>query len=184
MHLKVLYSRDGEKLKMTEFKLVIGTKSGKSHQIELKSPQADNLLKKRLGDNVKGEELGFNGYEFEISGGSDKCGFPMRKGIQLARKEVLIGGDRVGFSGRKRYLGKKKTVRKQKGLLKRRTVCGEMITKIIHQINLKVIKEGSSKIGEEAAPVEEKTAEAKVETPKEEAKPEEKQEQAPEVAEQ
>ena len=33
------------------------------------------------------------------------------------------------------------------------TVCGEMITKIIHQVNLKVVKEGSKPLGE--APAEE-----------------------------
>ena len=120
---------------MTDFKVVIGTKQGKSVQKELKSPEADNLLKKRIGEKISGEELGFPGYEFEITGGSDKSGFPMRKGIQQARKKVLIGKS-VGFCGLDRN-GKK-----QPGLLKRRTICGEMITKIIHQVNLKVLKDG------------------------------------------
>jgi len=136
---------------MTEFKLVLGAKDGKSYQKEVKSPEADELLKKRVGDTVLGDTLGFAGYEFVITGGSDKCGFPMRKGIQEARKRVLISGG-VGFCGKKRKLrknSKKRTV--QNGLLKRRTVCGEMITKIIHQVNMKVLKEGAKGLGEAPA---------------------------------
>lgn len=134
---------------MTEFKLVLSTKNGKSFQKEVKSPEADFLLERRIGETVKGDDLGFLGYEFKITGGSDKCGFPMRKGIQQPRKKILIG-EGVGFSGKKRD---KKT---QKGLVKRRTVCGELVTKIIRQVNLQVLKEGSQKLGEEAieAPAE------------------------------
>lgn len=121
---------------MVEFKVVLGAKNGKSYQKVVASPQADNLLKLRIGDKVSGDSIGFPGYEFLVTGGSDKCGFPMRKGIQQPRKKVLVGKS-IGFSGLKR------DGTKQKGLIKRRTVCGEMVTKIIHQINLKVVKEGS-----------------------------------------
>lgn len=121
---------------MTDFKLVIGDKNGKSHQRDLKSPEADNLLKLRIGSSVSGDLLGYPGFEFLITGGSDKCGFPMRKGIQQPRKRVLIGKS-VGYSGLDR------SGKKQDGLVKRRTVCGEMITKIIHQVNLKVVKDGA-----------------------------------------
>ncbi|MBS3116091.1 30S ribosomal protein S6e [Candidatus Woesearchaeota archaeon] len=140
---------------MVEFKVVIGTKSGKTYQKEIKSPEADNLLKKRIGETISGDLLGFSGYEFEMTGGSDKAGFPMRKGIQQPRKKVLIGKS-VGFIGKKRRLRKKPKRKKQQGLLRRRTVCGEMITKIIHQVNLKVLKEGAQPLAE--APVQENKA--------------------------
>lgn len=126
---------------MTEFKVVIGAQDGKSHQKLVKSPEADILLKKRISDAVSGDQIGFPGYEFLVTGGSDKCGFPMRNGIQQARKRVLISGG-VGFSGLMRDGSK------QKGLVKRRTICGEMITKIIHQVNLKVTKVGSQPLAE------------------------------------
>jgi len=134
---------------MTEFKLVIGAKNGKCYQQEIKSPEADNLLKKRINDKITSDELGFPGYEFQITGGSDKCGFPMRKGIQMPRKKIMIGKG-VGFCGTDRN-GKK-----QPGLLKKRTVCGELVTKIIHQVNLKVLKEGPQPFVEK--PKEEKSA--------------------------
>ena len=120
---------------MTELKAVIGHTDGKCYQYALKSPEADNLLKKRIGESVSGEAIGLAGYEFIITGGSDKCGFPMRKGIQQARKRILIGKS-VGFSGLNRHN------KKQPGLVQRTTVCGEMVTKIIHQVNLKVTKAG------------------------------------------
>ena len=135
---------------MVDFKCVIGTKSGKTYQKEVKSPESDNLLKRRINETISGNLIGFDGYEFLITGGSDKCGFPMRKGIQEHRKKVMIGAG-VGFSGKKRFLNKKKNPRKQKGLLKRRTVCGERITSIIRQVNLKVTKAGSSPLVEVAA---------------------------------
>src|SRR3990167_8472624 len=138
---------------MVEFKLVIGALDGKSYQKELKDPETEHLLKKRIGETVSGDSLNFPGYEFLITGGSDKCGFPMRKGIQQPRKKVLMGKG-VGFNGLNRV------GYKQKGLLQRRTVCGEMITKIIHQVNLKVLKEGAETLGPAEAPAEEKAAAA------------------------
>lgn len=120
---------------MTEFRLVMGAPDGKSYQKEVKGPEAEALLKKRIGDTVSGDALGLSGYEFQVTGGSDKCGFPMRKGIQQPRKRVLIGRS-VGFKGYDRH------GHTQPGLSQRTTVCGEMVTKIIHQVNLRVTKPG------------------------------------------
>jgi len=127
---------------MAEFKVVIGTKDGKSHQKELKGAEAEALHNKNLGDKVSGDLLGFAGYEFLITGGSDNCGFPMRKGIQKPRHKIMIGKS-VGYSGKDR------NKKKQKGLLQRRTVCGERITNFIRQVNLKVLTPGAQPLGEE-----------------------------------
>lgn len=130
---------------MAEFKVVLSTQDGKSYQKEVKSSDADILLKYKLGEIILGDNIGFPGYEFKITGGSDKSGFPMRKGILQPRKRILIGRS-VGFSGKKRD-GKS-----QHGLLRKRTVCGEMINPSIVQINLKVLKEGAQKLGEQPSP--------------------------------
>jgi len=127
-----------------ELKLVFGTKDGKSYQKEVKDADVESLYNKCIGDTVSGDELGFPGYEFMITGGSDKCGFPMRKGIQSARKKIMVLKG-VGCSGLDR------NDKKQKGLLNKKTVCGERITKTIHQVNLKVMKEGSQPLVREAA---------------------------------
>ena len=133
---------------MTEFKLVLGTKDGKSYQKEIKGNEADYLLRLKIGDSISGDKIGYPGYEFLLTGGSDKCGFPMRKGIQDPRKKILTQKG-VGFCGKNRNGGT------QPGLIKRRTVCGEFVTKTINQLNLKVTKEGPQKLGGEEAPKEE-----------------------------
>ena len=128
---------------MVEFTLVMSTKDGKSYQKKIKSPDADELLKKKIGDTVT--VPGWSGYEFEVTGGSDKCGFPMRKGIQQARKMIFAAGEGVGFSGKNR------NNKRQKGLAAKKTVCGEMVNSITHQINLKVLKQGTEALVHEPA---------------------------------
>jgi small subunit ribosomal protein S6e len=113
-----------------EFKLVIGQKDGKSIQKGVKEPEANALLGLKIGDKVSGDKLGMAGYEFQIAGGSDYCGFPMRRDLPgVARKKVML----VKGVGLKDALA---------GIRKRRTICGNTIHQKISQINLKVLKEG------------------------------------------
>ncbi|MEK6959934.1 MAG: 30S ribosomal protein S6e [Nanoarchaeota archaeon] len=116
---------------MATFKLVIGTKEGKSYQKELNEEQSGTLVGRRIGDTVSGDEVGLAGYEFEITGGSDYCGFPMRKDAQgPARKKILA------VSG----VGLKKVA---KGLRYRKTVAGNTVHDKTAQVNLKVLKAGN-----------------------------------------
>jgi small subunit ribosomal protein S6e len=142
---------------MVEFKLTIADpKTGKCYQKAVADPNSKNMLGKKIGDNISGEEIGFAGYEFLITGGSDFCGFPMRKGIGSSRKRILAVKS-VGFRGGR------------KGERKRITVCGERIHEQISQINLKILKEGKEKLGEEKKEGEKPEAKEK-----KEAKPKEK----------
>jgi len=98
--------------------------------------ETEALNGKKLGEKLKGEEISgeFSGYEFEITGASDKSGFPAKADLEgVGRKEVLLT---KGFSMRE----------KGKGLIVRKTVRGNTIADDIIQINLKVVKEGSKKI--------------------------------------
>ena len=117
---------------MAEFKVVISDpKTGLSVQREVKDPAAKAFLGLKIGDTIKGETIDLHGYDFEIAGGSDFCGFPMRKDvIGVGRKKILS------------YVGT--GVRKQeKGMLQRKTVCGNTIHAKIAQVNLKASKIGS-----------------------------------------
>ena len=120
---------------MAEFKLCIADpKTGKSFQKEVKDADAAPFMGLMLGDTVKGEVLGVTGAEFQITGGSDKAGFPMRRGIKGVRKKLnLLGG-----IGLRKHLAD--------GVRKRKTVCGHKIIETISQINLKVTKEGAKKV--------------------------------------
>ncbi len=147
---------------MVEFKLVLGLKNGKSVQRVLKEPEANSLLGMKIGDKVSGDKIGLAGYELEISGGSDYCGFPMRKDLPgTGRKKVMIT----------RGVGMRE---KGKGLRKRKTMGGNTIHARISQINLKVLKEGKAKLVEEASEEKEKPEEKpKKEATKKEEKPKE-----------
>jgi small subunit ribosomal protein S6e len=115
-------------------RIVIGLKNGKSLQKELDPAAAKPLWGKKVGDVLKGDLFGYPGYEFEATGGSDDCGFPMRKDVAgFARKKLLF------VEG----VGLKKT---EEGIRHRRTVCGQVVSPKTTQLNIKVVKEGKDPI--------------------------------------
>ena len=121
---------------MANFKLCISDPStGKTFQKEVKDNFASPFMGLNVGETIKGDSFEFNGYEFQITGGSDYCGFPMRKGILGLRKKIAIYGG-IGFRG------------EGKGIKRRKTVCGHKIHEKISQINLKVLKQGAKKLNE------------------------------------
>ena len=129
---------------MASFKLCVSDpKTGRTYQKEVKDQQAQPFIGLNIGENIKGELIDITGYEFQLTGGSDYCGFPMRSGILGVRKKITSAGG-IGFRG----MGK--------GIKKRKTVCGHKITDDIVQINLKVVKEGSKQLSD-ALGVQEKT---------------------------
>ena len=66
---------------MTKF--VISEKE-KSYQTE---KDLGIIVGKKIGDKFNGDVIGLNGYVLEITGGSDKEGFPMRNDIEgIGRK--------------------------------------------------------------------------------------------------
>lgn len=135
---------------MADFKLVIANpKTGKCIQRELKAPDSNNLIGKKIGDKIEGNVLNLEGYEFELRGGSDYCGFPMRKDVQGSARKRILAVEGVGLK------------KAAKGIKQRKNVCGNTVHEKIIQINLKVLKEGKEKL------FEEKPKEAKPEEKKE-----------------
>jgi small subunit ribosomal protein S6e len=120
---------------MPEMKICIGSNDGKTYQKSITEQQAKSFYGLNIGENVKGEVIDLHGYELLITGGSDYCGFPMRKGILGIRKRISILKG-VGFRGF------------EKGVKKRKTVCGHKITEQIVQVNLKISKEGNKPLSE------------------------------------
>lgn len=110
---------------------------GKSYSASVAASDAKILLyQKKIGDKIFGDALGLAGYELLITGGSDRAGFPMRKGIiGMGRKKILTGYG-AGF----RPLDKR--------LIMRRTVCGLQVYDETAQVNFKVVKEGAKKLEE------------------------------------
>ncbi|QQG38854.1 MAG: 30S ribosomal protein S6e [Candidatus Woesearchaeota archaeon] len=117
---------------MAEVKLVLGSKTGKSYQAV---SNLDSFLNKKIGDKLTNLE-GFSGYEFEIKGGSDTSGFPMRRDIEGPgrRKPLLTSGAGVKIENR--------------GEKRRKTIRGNTISLDTAQINLKVLTEGKKSLEE------------------------------------
>ena len=67
---------------MASFKLCISDPAtGKTFQKEVKEGMAKPFIGINIGETVTGDNFELAGYEFKITGGSDYCGFPMRRGI-------------------------------------------------------------------------------------------------------
>jgi len=163
---------------MVDFKIVISDqRTGKTSQKEVKDDDARKFMGLKIGDKLKGDFLDIGNAEIEITGGSDYCGFPMRKDVLgVGRKRILaVGG--VGIRN------------KEKGIKKRKTVCGNTIHAKISQINVKVLSGKPAKVKkekkEEKPKVEEKPAKAekKVKEKKDEPKKEDKVPTAAELVE-
>lgn len=133
---------------MVDIKLVIGNpKTGKSFQQDIKDDVSKQFMGKKIGDKLNGELLDYTGYEFEITGGSDSSGFPMRKDVQGTMKKRILAIQGIGIK-RKVSITKKGKL-KHHGARQRKTVAGNTIGSTTAQINLKITKEGPSKIGPE-----------------------------------
>jgi len=120
---------------MASFKLNIATKEGKCYKTEVKDQHAAPLMGLNIGEKIEGNKLGLEGYEFQLTGGMDYCGFPMRSGILGQRKKISIYKS-IGFRGA------------LKGIKRRKTVCGHKVNEKISAINLKVLKEGAKKLAD------------------------------------
>ncbi|MEE9565118.1 MAG: 30S ribosomal protein S6e [Candidatus Hydrothermarchaeaceae archaeon] len=108
-------------------------KTGKSYSIELETEKT-KIDGTRIGNTIDASSIGLPGYEIQITGGSDKDGFPMRLDVPgRGRKRVLLS-DGPCYKP------------KSKGTKKRKTVRANIITKDIVQINAKIVKKGAKPI--------------------------------------
>jgi small subunit ribosomal protein S6e len=116
-----------------EIKVNIGDpKTGKTYKKTVAEDDSKLFFGKKLGDTIKGELLQAPGYEFTLVGGSDYCGFPMRRDVEgTLRKRILIV---KGTGLRKNRAGRRV----------RKAVAGNTVFARTAQMNLKVTKHGSA----------------------------------------
>jgi small subunit ribosomal protein S6e len=140
---------------MVEFKVVVNdTKSGKSYQVPVSGHHANSLIGKKIGDEVDGIFISLPGYKLQITGGTDKDGFAMRKDLPgMIRRKILLS-DGKGFHEIEYGMRKKKSMR------------GNTIGQDVVQINMKVTKHSTKPIDSLLKP-EDKAVEEKVENKKE-----------------
>lgn len=128
--------------------IISDPKTGKSYQKQIEKDVEAQLYHKKIGDTINGELIDLQGYQFQIMGGSDKSGFPMRKEIKGSKRVRVLLTKGVGFKA------------KRAGLRKRRSVRGHTISEDIEQVNTKITKHGTAKL-EEVFKKEEKESEKK-----------------------
>jgi small subunit ribosomal protein S6e len=123
---------------MVEFKVVVSDpQTGKAYQKTVSGANANKLIGKQIGDMINGTLIDLPpDYELQITGGSDKDGFPMRPDLPgSGRKRLLLTGG-VGYRP------------KEKGVRRRKTVRGRVISKDIVQINVKIVEYGKTPLEE------------------------------------
>ena len=118
-------------------KIVISDpKTGKSFGIEVPKDKESSLIGKKIGDKLEGGMLGADGYELQITGGSDLAGFPIRRDVSGPRRVGIIISSGSGY----RTSGK--------GMREKRNVRGNIISDQIMQVNAKVASAGSKPLEE------------------------------------
>jgi len=108
-------------------------KTRRAWQIER---DAEFLYGKKIGDKFDGSLIGLPGYVLEITGGTDKDGFPMRPDLEGTVRKKLLLASGPGYRP------------KRKGVRKRKTVRGNTIAEDIAQINCKVVAYGDKPLEE------------------------------------
>lgn len=133
---------------MVDFKVVLSDPAtGKAYNIDASGAGAGAFIGKRIGDEIDGSGLGFDGYKIKITGASDRNGTPARKTLPIAgRRKVLMAGG-VGFHP------------VTDGERRRKMVRGAEITQDFVQINVIVSKAGAKSLAEYfAAPAQDAPA--------------------------
>lgn len=110
--------------------------TGKTYKVEVKDPQARRLVGLKIGDTFDGGVVGLPGYELQVTGGTDKDGFPMRPDISgPGRHDVLLASG-PGFRPKRR------------GERRRKKVRGNTISEAIVQVNTKIVRRGQKPVEE------------------------------------
>jgi len=117
--------------------------TGKAQTITL-SPQLFAIFRgKKIGDELDASALGIGAGKIRITGGTDSSGFPMRSDVGGSRLVSILLTKSVGFKARRKPPSKRKKPRNRrtvKGLRKRVTVRGNVISDAIAQINAVLVK--------------------------------------------
>ena len=119
---------------MAKFKVVVSDpETGKSSVIEVEESRAVPLVGRKIGETINGAALDLSGHKVLITGGTDKAGFPMRPDVHGGvKKKVLLRGG-VGYKAADR------------GIRRRKTIRGNVVTEDIAQINVKIVEKPKKK---------------------------------------
>lgn len=114
--------------------ITVGTEDGKTFQKEVE--ENSQIIGTEIGETFSGGIIGLDGYTLEVTGGSDKQGFPMRKSIEgVERTQILLNeGTGIREDGN--------------GVRRRKSVRGNTVSGEIQQLNTKVVESGDKPVEE------------------------------------
>ncbi len=125
------------------FKVVVAdSESGKSYKLEAREPEARRLIGMNIGDKFGGDIVGLPNYEVQITGGTDRDGFPMRPDVMGSGRSSVLLAKGAGFNPRR------------SGERRRKMVRGAKVSETIVQLNVMIIKRGEKAIEEILTPKE------------------------------
>lgn len=104
--------------------------------MEVEGPRAQQLVGKKIGDELDGSALGLPDAKLQIVGGSDKEGFPMRSDVHGGVRKIVLLSRGTGFKS------------KVRGKRMRKAVRGNVVTDDIAQLNLKILKAANLPVSE------------------------------------
>jgi len=131
---------------LTQFKIIVSDKNGKSVSKELKDKEAQPLVGLRVGEIVDASVVGITPGKIQLKGGSDKSGTPIRSDVHGGVKKYVLLSKGAGMRD------------DREGIRKRKLVRGNMITEEIYQINC-LLLEGNLPTPAETATTESEKAE-------------------------
>ncbi len=136
---------------MPKFKVIVSDpETGKSKSLETEETRSALLIGRKLGEVIDGSAVGMSGYKLQITGGSDKDGFPMRPDVHGGVRVNVIVGKGTGFRP------------SSKGERRRKALRGNVLTEEIVQVNMKIVekpKKAEKKMEKEKETVEDKAQE-------------------------
>jgi small subunit ribosomal protein S6e len=117
-----------------DYKVVVSdAKTGKSYQLTVKEEDFKKVRGTKIGDTIEGTLFGLAGYKLQITGGTDKAGFALRKGVHGPKAVKVLMDFGVGY-------------RLNKEVRARKRVHGEVIELDVSQLNTKVVEYGKKSL--------------------------------------
>jgi len=119
-----------------DYKVVVSdAKTGKSYQLTVKEEDFRKVRGSKIGDAIDGVVFGLAGYKLMVTGGTDKAGFALKKGVHGSKAARILMESGVGYAPSEHV-----RVRKR--------VHGEVIDLDVSQLNTKVLEYGKKSIEE------------------------------------
>lgn len=110
--------------------------TGRAYKVALTESDMRAIVGRKIGDVVDGAAVRLPGVKIQLTGGSDRDGFPMRRDVHgTVRRRILLRSP-PGFRP------------KERGEVRRKRVRGNVYVPEIVQVNAKVVEKGERSVEE------------------------------------